>query len=322
MSISVRRLLDYPIIHQGMSASLGDNINGPSMIRVPEWVTNPLGRYYLYFAHHEGRSIRLAYSDEATGPWTVYEPGALSIEHSLFPHDQNRIIPSIDATDRVASLGVTEYRPHIASPDVHVDHERRQIRMYFHGMVEDGDQKTRLALSSDGLTFQPRSELFDHYYFRVFEYKDWVWAISWGGYLFRAPDWTGPFERGPSILEGEPLSQPGQILRHLALMRDGDNLHLFFSRMGDTPEVILLAEIVLNADWEKWRTSEPREILRPGSEWEGALLPVQQSRPGASYVAEHALRDPCIFRDTDGRTYLLYSGAAEQAIGIVELIAA
>lgn len=25
----------------------GENINGPSLIRVPAWVKNPLGRYYL-----------------------------------------------------------------------------------------------------------------------------------------------------------------------------------------------------------------------------------------------------------------------------------
>ena len=320
MPFSVRRLQDHPIIHRGMSASLGDNINGPSMIRVPYWVTNPLGLYYLYFAHHDGRSIRLAYSDEVTGPWSIYEPGALKIEHSLFPHDRNQINPTIDQTDHVASIGVTDYLPHIASPDVLVVPEKQQILMYFHGMLEDGNQKTRLALSNDGLAFQPQPELFDHYYYRVFEYEGWVWAISWGGYLFRAPDWGGPFERGQKILEGEPLSSPGQILRHLALMRDGDNLHLFFSRIGDTPEVILHAQILLNRDWAKWQVRPPLEILRSESEWEGALLPIRQSRAGATYVAEHALRDPCIFSDADGRTYLLYSGAAEQAIGIVELI--
>ena len=30
------------------------NINGPSLVRVPEWVEDPLGKYYLYFAHHRG----------------------------------------------------------------------------------------------------------------------------------------------------------------------------------------------------------------------------------------------------------------------------
>jgi beta-xylosidase len=34
---------------------------------------------------------------------------------------------------------------------------------------------------------------------------------------------------------------------------------------------------------------------------------------------EHALRDPAIFVDTDGRAYLLYSVAGEAGIGIAEL---
>ena len=41
-----------------------DNINGPTVIRVPPWVKRPLGRYYMYFAHHMGAFIRLAYADD------------------------------------------------------------------------------------------------------------------------------------------------------------------------------------------------------------------------------------------------------------------
>ena len=46
-------------------------------------------RYYLYFAHHKGSYIRLAYGDAVAGPWTVYEPGVLSLEVAwpeLFEH--------------------------------------------------------------------------------------------------------------------------------------------------------------------------------------------------------------------------------------------
>jgi hypothetical protein len=53
----------------------GANINYPSLIKVPEWVANPLGRYYLYFSsHRRSRYIRLVYANEITGPWTVYAP--------------------------------------------------------------------------------------------------------------------------------------------------------------------------------------------------------------------------------------------------------
>jgi hypothetical protein len=70
--IRVERLGGNPIIVPAMLPGTdGNNINGPSLIRVPAWIKNPLGRYYLYFAHHEGKYIRLAYADELAGAWTV-----------------------------------------------------------------------------------------------------------------------------------------------------------------------------------------------------------------------------------------------------------
>jgi hypothetical protein len=79
----VQRLDGNPIIRPAMlSGTSGENINGPSLIRVPDWLPNPLGRYYLYFSHHKGDYIRLAYAESATGPWTVYEPGTLRLEQT------------------------------------------------------------------------------------------------------------------------------------------------------------------------------------------------------------------------------------------------
>ena len=106
----VERLPDNPIIHPdmpGLAGELGANINGPSLLRVPEWVERPLGQYYMYFAHHQGAFIRMAYADALAGPWTVHEPGVLHMDQG----------PG---------------RKHIASPDLHVYPDRREIRMYFH----------------------------------------------------------------------------------------------------------------------------------------------------------------------------------------------
>ena len=58
-----------------MDDRMGDNINGPSLIRVPDWIPSALGKYYLYFAHHQGTYIRLAYADQLEGPWRLYSPG-------------------------------------------------------------------------------------------------------------------------------------------------------------------------------------------------------------------------------------------------------
>jgi hypothetical protein len=48
------------------------NINGPSIIKVPPWVENPLDKFYLYFAHHKGDYSKLAYVDRPEGPWRIY----------------------------------------------------------------------------------------------------------------------------------------------------------------------------------------------------------------------------------------------------------
>ena len=84
MPVIATRLLDHPIIYPGMDPRLGDNINGPAIIRAPNWLQNPLGTYYLYFSNHKGTFIRLAYADLITGPWRIYAPGALDLESSLF----------------------------------------------------------------------------------------------------------------------------------------------------------------------------------------------------------------------------------------------
>ena len=91
------------------------NLNFPSLIRVPDWIAKPLGKYYLYFSAHHGSYIRLAYADRIEGPWKVYEPGTLRLEQ-------------VEAVNQAAKSP----QRHVASPDVHVDDEHRQIRMYFH----------------------------------------------------------------------------------------------------------------------------------------------------------------------------------------------
>ncbi len=78
------RLIDSPIISRELHPSIGDNIQGPSLIRTPEWITSPLGKYYLYFADHKGSYIRLAFADNLIGPWTIYPPGSLQLANSCF----------------------------------------------------------------------------------------------------------------------------------------------------------------------------------------------------------------------------------------------
>ena len=65
--VCVERLVDGPIISANLHPSIGLNIQGPSMIRVPDWIENRLGDYYLYFADHRaaisGSPMQITYWD-------------------------------------------------------------------------------------------------------------------------------------------------------------------------------------------------------------------------------------------------------------------
>ena len=43
----------------------------------------------------------------------------------------------IHVDDAASAIDPTDAKRHVASPDVHVDHEARTIRLYFHGHVTE-----------------------------------------------------------------------------------------------------------------------------------------------------------------------------------------
>lgn len=289
IAVTVRRFVENPIIRTHMDSRMGNNVNGPSLIRVPEWVERPLGRYYLYFAHHQGTYIRLAYADQWEGPWQTYEPGVLD-------------------------LGATGFVDHIASPDAHVDPDRHEVRLYFHGVTSDGTrntgQSTRVAISADGLQFRVLPDLLGHPYLRVFRWGGWHYAIGMPGVFYRSRDGLTGFERGHNPFP------PG--MRHAGLRLEGDHLSVFYTNRGDCPERILISTIRLTPDWTSWRPSPPVVVLEPELAYEGADRPRVPSQLGAIYEPAYQLRDPYVFRE-DGRDYLLYAVAGEQGIAIAAL---
>ena len=295
-TVRIERLGDGPIIRPDMDASMGGNIAGPSLIRVPDWVENPLGRYYLYFADHRGTYIRLAYADALTGPWTTHEPGVLELADSHFP---TTCPPCAPAGAYV----------HIASPDAHVVEERQQIVMYIHGR-DAGRQVARAAVSRDGLHFEARPEILGRPYFRAFRHDGLWYALAMPGVVYRSRDGLSDFEEGPTLFSPD--------MRHSALLKRGGALLVFFTRRGDAPEHILLSRIHLAGDWRTWTATPPVEVLRPERTWEGAGLPIEPSRGGAIDVPVNQLRDPAIYEE-DGRVHLLYAVAGERGIALAEV---
>jgi hypothetical protein len=320
VSVAVRRLENNPIIKPGMDDRMGSNIQGPSLIRVPDWLPDPLGRYYHYFADHKGSYIRLAFANRLEGPWTVHTPGSLQVEQSHFrvqPAEIPAEIPEIDLAgfargpvDGVPAPIESATKPHIASPDVHVRGDRREIVMYFHGLEGFRVQFTRGATSKNGIDFTAGEERLGYSYMRAFDHEDQWYAMSMPGVFYRSKDGLSGFEEGPRLFS--------RAMRHSALLKRGNDLLVFWTRVGDTPEHILLSTIDLSGDWSAWRASEPVSVLFPEEDWEGGDVPLEASVRDAINARVRQLRDPAIFVDGD-QVYLLYAVAGEAGIAIAEI---
>ena len=315
--VRVERLLDAPIIEPATHPSIGENIQGPSLVRVPDWVEAPLGAYYLYFADHKGRYIRLAYADALTGPWQVHEPGSLRLEESGFPTE-----PPTASAEQIAAFerriggrllhsALHEITaPHIASPDVLIDAERRRFVMYFHGLQDVGVQLSRVATSTDGVHFTAYAETIERTYLRAFKHDGMTYLMAMPGQFYRSRDGLTGFEAGPLLFNKD--------MRHAALLKRGQTLFVFWTQVGHAPERILLSRIDLRGDWLSWRESEAVEVLRPERDWEGSNAPLVPSVRSSAYGVVNQLRDPAVFVE-DGRTFLLYAVGGESGIGIAEV---
>ena len=284
-----------------MDARLDANINGPSPIAVPDWIENPLGRFYLYFADHRGLYIRLAYADSVEGPWRVHTDGCLGLAESLFEIEDHGSPEQAEKNFTYA---------HIASPDVHVVSCQRQIRLYYHGLTETEEQMTRVALSGDGLSFRALPKILGTSYFRCFNYGGQWYALVMPDRILRSATGLGDFRHVATL--GDPR------IRHTAVLVRGDVAQVFFSRIGDTPERIMHGTVNLAAPESGWHIENVEDVIAAEAEWEGGHLPPTPSIAGAADMPVNQLRDPGVL-ETDDHLFLFYAVAGESGIGVVEL---
>ncbi|MDY0165631.1 MAG: hypothetical protein RBS80_03760 [Thermoguttaceae bacterium] len=333
-------------------AAQGANINGPSLIRVPDWISpadrpHPEARYYLYFADHNGAFIRMAWAAKVDGPYALFGQHALA-------EGKPRGVLDLGSRRRKPLGNGLELRGHVASPDVRVDNKLRRIEMIFHAPTYHNGasigQKSFVAVSSDGLDFNRGIEpvVLGFAYFRVFEWAGGLYAVAGRGALYKARDSANPFTAPADFDYSKELWLPqganpsdnpfqkaidaartaGELpaaverARHFAVeATEAGGLRFLYTRVGDAPERILASCVAQPAaDFAQWEPSfPPQQWLRPRLPWEGADEPNVPSRAGAARGLIHQLRDPYVFRDIDGRRYLLYSGGGERGIGIAEI---
>ncbi|MEE9374123.1 MAG: hypothetical protein V3V00_13810, partial [Saprospiraceae bacterium] len=203
---------------------------------------------------------------------------------------------------------------HVASPEVIIDKENHQIRLYFHGLVEGSLQMTKVATSENGIDFIAQPELIGAPYMRVFKRAGYHYGFAMPGLMYRSKDGLKNWEiRKKWFL--------GPNTRHAGIHQLGNLLYVFFTRVGDAPERVVYTTIDMsNKDWNTWTVGETYELLEPKLGWEGGnQLPVPSIR-GEVGSKVNQLRDPDIFQDDDGKLYLLYAGGGEQGIGIASLV--
>jgi len=322
-NVTVTRFPENPLITLDMSSTIGDNANGPSVIRVPSWVEHSLGRYYMYFAHHKGLFIRLAYADSLHGPWKIYEPGVLKVEDSAFHR------PQPDPVDSPPG-----FYTHIASPEIYLDEANKRIIMWTHGVWTEGRrwpedraeaqqwarqngyyQYSQASVSQDGLHFEAQPTISRETYLRVFQHDGMFYAISRLGQLLRASDPLQEFSVGGNPFGGTRFSDR---VRHTGLLKERGVLHVFFSAIGDAPESILHTTINLAGDWTTWRIGEIQQILTPEASYECPNLPNEPSAIGAIDRPVRQVRDPDVFEE-GGRIYLFYTFCGEQGVAGAEV---
>ncbi|GAB3817764.1 hypothetical protein GCM10028820_19270 [Tessaracoccus terricola] len=100
----------------------------PSVFHAAEYLEDPLGQWYVYYAPHDAPGgINLMYADSLDGPWTQFEGN---------PIVENKWDPHYDVS-------------HVSAPDVVWNEEAGEVFMYFHGE----NSTDRYAASEDGLAF-------------------------------------------------------------------------------------------------------------------------------------------------------------------------
>lgn len=199
-----------PIITEQMfldaGSSDGGSINGPSVIRVPDWV-DPSERpaltanYYMYFGHHGGNYIRMAWAESITGPWTLHDVDPNSVAPNdlgvfALPQPDDKIIVQTNTPGQSIEL-----REHIASPRVMVDDVNQRFVMFLHGMTgvyatadatdtSYNGQRTMVTTSSDGLDFNGslKPVRLGRSYFDPWEYNGRAYAFANDGQLYVSPE--------------------------------------------------------------------------------------------------------------------------------------
>ena len=319
--LRVQRFQSNPLLSTGLSTGVSTglpNINGPCVVHMPPWAMHrhgdrQRGPLYMYYSSHSGDAIRLACASAPQGPWHQVLAPALTLEAT-----------------RPICFG------HIGSADVHLLPAEQRVRMFFHcpynrSAVTPGSrwvggraaQLTFAAVSLDGgRTFRLESRTpVAPFYLRTFRMSGQHYT---SGLALVDMEMHGVLLQASDGFNFAPHPQATGVLRR---MRHGfvlpkqseQSALLFFTRVGDAPERILVATLRINDGELQWPPTEASSLLAPTVE-EGGGAPVAPSKRGGVDHRVHQLRDPAALRCCGARTFLFWAFGGEQGVAGGELV--
>lgn len=280
-----------------------ESICNPCLIKTPSWIKNKLGKYYLYFADHRGKFIKLLYSNHLDRDWKFLNKKILNINS----------ISKLDAHN------------HIASPEIYINNKEKKIYMFTHSHSRSKvGQWTYLSLSKDGINFSRKfNKPLAPFYFRFFNHKKYYYGIVKGGDLWRSKNIDAVYKKCQNLLTQKKtkttLHNKNGSIRHLSILKKKNYLHCVFSKIGDKPEKIYYTKVFLSKNYLNWKFKKIKEILRPTFPYEGSNLKLKRSKPGDAPEPENALRDPYLFIDGK-KTYMIYCVKGEKNFALCQIL--
>ena len=326
----------------GYAEADGKNINGPSVVKLPKWLpeekrVDKRAKYYLYFAHHHGKYIRMAWSEKITGPYHLVGDSPLYGKHANAALALDKIPPV---------LGEVSTGNHVASPVVIVDDERHEFKLYYHAPAQYKNKGRRInqvtffATSPDGLQFHKNIApvYLGIFYFSPFKVNNRWYAFTNRGELCEAPEggeiavpkdfnakkplwknWGRFFEK--TIADYCKRNDIKEVIgvRHLSQVQKGNVLHVFFSSREDTPERLYHVCVdVSDEDCRNWKVGPVELVMSAEETWEGGQLTPKKSVDGYSPKPVNEIRDTFVYTE-NGRYYLFYCAGGERGIGVASL---
>ena len=276
-----------------------DNINGPTVVeyRVPIFSNSKF--YLMYFGHHKGKYIRVAWSFSPTGPFKRVPLARPLLIWNVFG----------------------ERKGHVASPEVQKFGSKTYLfshspSRYF----EPGKQITYMSRLWLGIFCSRAKPIALPPYARFFSFNGSVHAITNGADVIKFdPD---SLEVSSISVDKSPLLVPDLMdsvkrVRHAQIVESMGLALCFFTRVGDAPERILVSKLESkSSDGAKF--SVPIELLRPTEDYEGTGQKIEPSKNGISRQSENALRDPFVAK-FGNQHFLYYSTEGEKGIACAKL---